>query len=128
MLLRTAFKASSARWASVKTSARWASVGNTGSASVIVSDLNSAATMGSGTLDVFATPSLVALMENAACNAVIDSLAAGETTVGTKIDTSHLAATVFGAKVTAQATVTAVEGKRIEFTVRPPPTVMTLKG
>ena len=75
-----------------------------------------AKTMGSGSLDVFATPSMVALMEEAACNALA-GLSAGETTVGTRIDTSHLAATVFGATVTAEATVTAVEGKKLDFTV-----------
>lgn len=90
-------------------------VGATGSASVVVSAENTALAMGSGSLEVYATPALVALMEKAACNAIASSLAPGETTVGTKMDTSHLSATPLGCTCTAEAKLTGAEGRVINF-------------
>jgi fluoroacetyl-CoA thioesterase len=66
---------------------------------------------------VFATPMMVTAMENAALNAVRDYLDAGESAVGTRIDVRHLAATPSGHQVTAEAEVTKVDGRRIEFKV-----------
>ncbi len=66
---------------------------------------------------VFATPMMVRAMENAALNAVRDYLEAGESAVGTTVDIKHLAATPVGHQVTATATVTRVEGRRIWFDV-----------
>jgi fluoroacetyl-CoA thioesterase len=66
---------------------------------------------------VFATPMMVLLMENAALNAIRPYLEAGESAVGTAIDVRHLAATPAGHEVTALATVTKVEGRHIEFDV-----------
>jgi len=66
---------------------------------------------------VFATPMLVTVMENAALNAIRDYLDAGESAVGTAVAIRHLAATPAGHTVTAQAEVTAVDGRRIEFKV-----------
>ena len=66
---------------------------------------------------VFATPMMVLLMENAALNAIRSYLEPGESAVGTAVDVRHLAATPVGHEVTAQATVTKVEGRHIEFDV-----------
>lgn len=66
---------------------------------------------------VFATPMMVTVMENAALNAVREYLDPGESCVGTVVNVRHLAATPVGQIVTAEATVTKVDGRRIEFTV-----------
>ncbi len=66
---------------------------------------------------VFATPMMVTAMENAALNAVRDYLEPGESAVGTAVNVRHLAATPVGHQVTAQAEVTKVDGRRIEFKV-----------
>jgi len=66
---------------------------------------------------VFATPMMVTAMENAALNAVRDYLDPGESAVGTSINVRHLAATPVGHRVTAEAEVTKVDGRRIEFKV-----------
>jgi fluoroacetyl-CoA thioesterase len=66
---------------------------------------------------VLATPVMVLIMENAALNAIKPFLDVGESAVGTAIDVRHLAATPVGHEVRAEAEVTKVEGKRIEFRV-----------
>jgi fluoroacetyl-CoA thioesterase len=66
---------------------------------------------------VFATPMMVTAMENAALNAVRDYLDPGESAVGTAVNIRHLAATPAGHRVTAEAVVTRVDGRRIEFDV-----------
>jgi fluoroacetyl-CoA thioesterase len=66
---------------------------------------------------VFATPMMVTAMENAALNAVRDYLDPGESVVGTVVNVRHLAATPAGHTVTADAEVTKVDGRRIEFNV-----------
>jgi fluoroacetyl-CoA thioesterase len=66
---------------------------------------------------VFATPMMVTAMENAALNAVRDYLEPGESCVGTLVNVRHLAATPVGHRITAQAEVTKVDGRRIEFRV-----------
>ena len=66
---------------------------------------------------VFATPMMVTAMENAALNAVRDYLDPGESAVGTMVNIRHLAPTPVGHRITAQAEVTKVDGRRIEFTV-----------
>ena len=78
-------------------------IGSKGTASVKVDETNLALTVGSGSLPVFATPMMAALMEEAACNAIAPFLSEGETTVGTKLDISHDAATPEGLTVTATA-------------------------
>ncbi|WP_298483399.1 thioesterase family protein [uncultured Ruminococcus sp.] len=92
-------------------------IGASGTASVTVDMSNLAMTVGSGSLPVFATPMMASLMEQAACNAVAPFLAEGETTVGTKLEISHDAATPPGLTVTATAEVTAVSGREISFHV-----------
>jgi fluoroacetyl-CoA thioesterase len=66
---------------------------------------------------VFATPMMVTIMENAALNAIRDYLEPGESAVGTIVNVRHLAATPVGHQVTATAVVTKVDGRRIEFDV-----------
>ncbi|MGB7256929.1 MAG: thioesterase family protein [Pseudolabrys sp.] len=66
---------------------------------------------------VFATPMMVTAMENAALNAVRDYLDKGESAVGTGVNIRHLAPTPVGHQVTAQAEVTKVDGRHIEFKV-----------
>jgi len=66
---------------------------------------------------VFATPMMVTIMENAALNAVREYLDPGESAVGTVVNVRHLAATPVGHQVTATAEVTKVDGRRIEFKV-----------
>ena len=90
-------------------------VGRKGRAESAVTAQNTADAVGSGLVPVFATPYMVALMENAAVNAVQEDL---EGTVGTRLDVTHDAATPIGMKVWAEAEVTAVEGKRITLAVR----------
>jgi fluoroacetyl-CoA thioesterase len=64
---------------------------------------------------VFATPMMVAAMENAALNAIRDYLDSGESAVGTLVNVRHLAATPVGHRVVAIAEVTKVDGRRVEF-------------
>ena len=66
---------------------------------------------------VFATPWMITAMENAALNAVRDYLEPGESVVGTEVNVRHLAATPVGHTVTAEAEVTKVDGRRLEFKV-----------
>lgn len=92
-------------------------VGLTGKAQSIVTNENTAKAMKSGSLDVFATPALVALMEQAACDAIEDKLEKGTTTVGIKMDVQHMAATPIGLNVSAKASVIEVDERKIIFHV-----------
>lgn len=78
---------------------------------------NTARTMGSGDLAVFATPAMVALMEHAAMTAVAAALPEGSTTVGSEMNCSHIKPSKLGAVITATAVLTAVEGRKLTFTV-----------
>ena len=75
--------------------ARPITVGSEGAITKVVDETNTALAMGSGNLKVFATPSMVALMEEAACKAIEAEVGDGSTTVGTAISTSHLVRCVF---------------------------------
>jgi len=88
-----------------------------GRASVTVNKENTATAYGSGSVNVFATPAMVGLMEHAAISAVESLLETGFTTVGTRIDVKHLAATPLGMNVTATARLVEVDGKRLLFEV-----------
>ena len=93
---------------------------NTGysyTSTTVVNNNNTAKTFGSGDMDVFATPAMVALMENAAMNAVAPHLEEGQTTVGTQISTSHIKASALGATITATAVLTAVDGRSLTFEI-----------
>ena len=76
-----------------------------------------ASSVGSGSAEVYATPMVVALMENAACKLAQELVPNDCTTVGTKISIEHLAATAEGAQVYAVATLTECDGRRFEFIV-----------
>ncbi len=82
-----------------------------------VSYENTAAAMGSGDIDVFATPSMVALMENAAMRAVADELPEGATTVGAEMNVSHIKPSGIGAEITATAVLAEIEGRKLTFNV-----------
>ena len=82
-----------------------------------VDDTVTAIAMGSGNMPVLATPAMMALMENAAMLAVADHRPQGSTTVGGHIASSHLKPSRLGDTVTATATVTRIDGKKIEFKV-----------
>ena len=89
-----------------------------GEQSVLVTEANTAKTMGSGTLDVFATPALVALAEKTCWQSVAPALEEGSGTVGTKLELEHTAPTPLGMTVTCHSELTAVEGRKLTFRVR----------
>ena len=92
-------------------------VGIKGRAETVVVQENTAAAVGSGLVPVFATPYMIALMENAAVNALTPYMEENQGSVGTHLDVSHDAATPIGMKVWAEAEVTAVDGKALTFSV-----------
>ena len=92
-------------------------IGLTFTSTTVVDNTNTAVALGSGDMEVFATPAMVALMENAAMNAVAPHLEAGQTTVGTEISTTHIKASALSATITATATLTAIEGRKLTFAV-----------
>lgn len=83
----------------------------------VVTHDNTAAAMGSGDMEVFATPAMIALMENAAMLAVAGALPEGATTVGAEMNTSHIKPSGLGTEIIASAVVTEVDGRKITFTV-----------
>ena len=93
-------------------------IGAVGRAETVVNEYNTAKAMKSGTLDVFATPCMCALMEEAACNAVRDYLDEGMGTVGISLNITHDKPSAPGSKITATATLTAVEGRKLVFSVQ----------
>ena len=78
---------------------------------------NTAAAIGSGDLAVFATPAMVALMENAAMTAVASALPEGSTTVGAEMNVTHIKPSGPGAEITATAVLTEIEGRKLTFNV-----------
>ena len=91
--------------------------GRTGHAKVLVTEADTAVSARSGDVEVISTPRVVALCEEAAIDALGDSLPANETTVGMRIQLDHLAPTAVGETVTADAKLEKVEGKRLIFSV-----------
>ena len=91
--------------------------GLTATVSLDVTDLDTAIAIGSGDVAVLATPRVVALAEEASVKAVHDALAPGTTTVGYRVQLDHLAPTVPGTTVQAEATLETVEGRRLTFRV-----------
>ena len=90
-------------------------IGMKGSASTTVEREDTAYEVGSGSLLVYATPCMVALMEGAACEAIAPAMSDEKTSVGTELNISHLSATPVGLDVWAEAEVTEVEGNAITF-------------
>ena len=92
-------------------------IGLKGLAETLVTEENTAA-MGSGLLPVFATPAMLALMEQAAASSVQPFLPEGQGTVGTRLEVSHLAATPIGMAVRAESELIAVDRRKLRFAVR----------
>ena len=88
-----------------------------GEASLVVTEADTARSLGSGTVDVLGTPRLLALCEHATCSALDGQLPEGSTSVGMRIQVDHLQPTPVGAEVTAEAVLDKVEGRRVVFTV-----------
>ena len=91
--------------------------GKSATASTVVLEQNTAKAVGSGSLCVFSTPMMIALMEQAACECINDSLEPGQTSVGTSVEVEHTAASPLGAEITATATVENIVGRKITFSV-----------
>ena len=90
-------------------------IGMKAEVSSLVEREDTASEVGSGSLLVYATPCMVALMEGAACEAIAAALPEEKTSVGIELNISHLSATPVGLGVRAEAEVTAVEGSIITF-------------
>lgn len=88
-----------------------------GEAFTTVTEKNTAVAVGSGLLPVFATPSMCALMEKAACAAVATALQDGEGSVGISLNITHSRATALNDTVTATAVLTEISGRKLTFTV-----------
>ena len=93
-------------------------IGMKGEAWTEVEKEDTAQIVGSGSLLVYATPCMVALMEGAACEAIAEALGEDQTTVGTMLNIEHISATPVGLEVHAEAEVTAVDGKVITFDIK----------
>lgn len=92
-------------------------VGHTYEIELIVEKKHTALAYGSGLAEVFATPAMVAFMENAAYKSIKQFLPVGHSTVGMEINVKHLKATLPGKKLIAKSKVTAVDGRKISFEV-----------
>ncbi|MEF9940453.1 MAG: thioesterase family protein [Clostridium sp.] len=92
-------------------------VGIRGRQEVMVTEDNSANTLGSGLLEVFATPAMTALMEKTAWMSVAPYMNDGEGTVGTVLNIKHTAATPLGMMVRCESELIEVDGRRLVFHV-----------
>jgi len=92
-------------------------IGKIAKSSVMVNENNIASTVESGSLPVFSTPSMIALMEKAACACLEDVLKSGQTSIGTEIEAKHTNPSPIGITITASAKIEAVFGRKIEFIV-----------
>ena len=93
-------------------------IGVKASSELTVTSAELAVNVGSGSLEVFATPAMIMLMEIAACNCLSQYLEGGETTVGTEMNVRHISATPPGMKVTAEAELIQVSGREFTFSVK----------
>ena len=91
--------------------------GLTGSTTLMVDAADTAEAFGSGDVPVLSTPRVVALAEEASLEAIAGALEAGKTSVGYEVKLTHLAPTPIGGKVTAEATLESIEGRRLTFRV-----------
>ena len=82
-----------------------------------VSPDDTAIAYGSGTLEVFATPAMIAMMEKTAMESVAPFLPEGSSSVGTLVNVSHLRACGIGSEVTLKSILTSVEGRKLDFEV-----------
>jgi len=93
-------------------------IGIKGHQETIVTTANVATNVGSGKVQVFATPMMIALMEKAAALSIEPALAEGQSSVGTHIDVTHCSATPIGMKVWADTEVTAIDRRKVTFSVK----------
>lgn len=93
-------------------------IGLTYTSKTVVDETNTAVALGSGDMAVFATPAMIALMENAAMLAVAQHLPEGSTTVGAMMNSSHVKPTAPGREVKATAVLKEVDGRKLTFEVR----------
>lgn len=93
-------------------------IGIKGRQEITVSENNSAKTLGSGTLDVFATPAMIALMEKTAWMSVSEFLPEGDGTVGISLDVKHIAATPLGMKVYCESELVAIDERKLKFELK----------
>ncbi len=93
-------------------------VGLRGTAQDKVRDAQTALAMGSGSLEVFATPALVALVERAAVDALQSHLSEGKTSVGTMMEIKHIAATPLSVAVRAEAVISGLRKRQVSFRVQ----------
>lgn len=82
---------------------------------IILTDVHSALAFGSGMVNVFATPAMIALMESTAQNSILSFLPEGFTTVGTEINIKHLKATLIGSTVKSESYLRSVQGVKLFF-------------
>ncbi len=92
-------------------------VGLSAEVSEFVTEQLTAVSVRSGLVSAYATPSMLALMENASVTAIQKSLSKGQTSVGVQVNVNHLAATPVGVRVRARAQVIALDGRRVTFNV-----------
>lgn len=92
--------------------------GITGKNTIVVTEELTARVMGSGELSVYATPAMIALMENTAYLSVSEYLEDGQGTVGTLMSVKHLSATPVGMQVSCETTLTEIDGRRLVFEVK----------
>ena len=92
--------------------------GITGKQTITVTKEQTACALGSGRLEVFATPAMIALMVETAWRSVEPELSEGEGTVGTRMEVSHVSATPVGMEVTCETRLTQVDRKRLVFEVK----------
>ncbi len=100
---------------SMKTAIAQLRPGLTGSAEITVEERHTARSMGSGRMDVLATPAMIALMEAAAQKAVDGLLPPGHQTIGTRLDVQHYGATPIGMRAIASAELTGIDGRTLTF-------------
>lgn len=93
-------------------------VGIKGKQELIVTEDKTAKTYGSGTLEVFGTPAMIAFMENTALKSVAEYIGEGNGTVGTKLNVNHVAATPVGMKVVCETELMKVDGRALTFEVK----------
>ena len=89
-----------------------------GKQELVVTKENTAEAMGSGTLEVFATPAMIALMEKTAYESVAPELEEGSGTVGTALKVKHVAASPVGMKITCESELVKVDGRALTFSVK----------
>ena len=92
-------------------------MGMSGEVSSVVTDQDTAARLGSGLVESYSTPSMVALMENASVAAIQAHLREGQTSVGIEVAVKHLAPTPVGMRVRARASLLEINGNRVKFHV-----------